>query len=409
MTEIPHPTYATAAKPRPVPTFLSHNQIRERYRDFIQLHNAVQTKPLFLIRGMRTVTLMLVVRKSLQKARSLQDRPAYGQADPHALPSFYTSRAEMARLMECGPRSVYNYLSLLEAAGVLQKTFHGHKCNFEITLHPWFYFRRGFGSPAVVDVACAQAGSGERWTKPMFRVPVEPVAGPGDGSGEEADPAGEGTPAGRALPGEPVVARPAAPLPQPLPTLRDFGMRLTQLFWQQARQTLWPEEYLSPDYERRLLNLVWSDVMGGFEGCEEDGQMTALYRVRLDQLLAAVGYARRQGWTSFLPPPLYFARARFEQEQRQGTKGSFWWTFEWFKQSEEAKKWQFRRQAVQRAVHSLAHLKAPQALNGGAEVGHLELYRYWEQRLARQGDAELDRAFQLAVANLNPSGGSAAD
>lgn len=417
--------------------FLTHLEMEERNRQFAALHNASQTKSLFKLHGMRSRTLILVGYKTRKKAMSLRDRPPYLHADPHALPSFFTSRAEVARLIGCGTRSVYNYLLLLEQAGVLRKTFHGHACNFEITLHPWFYHREGYLAPEVVDVErvvvadkAGQSAVREPWTRPLFTLPGAPGEGPppdegalpGSESGRDGDPpvisaglaaAWEGVVAQAATSSAP-SARSAGRLcsEEPQSTLRDFGRELTLLFWRQAQESLWPREYIAPDYERRLLNLVWSDVMGGFSGCEDFRQMSELYRVRLDQLTAAAGYARRQGWTSFLPPPLYFSYARFEQEKREDTRGSFWWTFEWFKKSEHARVWARRKHAL----NSITRKRAPRALNGGGEVGDLELYRYWEQRLAQQGDAELDRAFQQAVADLHarpgrpavwaPSGGS---
>lgn len=381
-------------------TFCTLSLLFHRLEVFRQAHNALQTEPSDKITGMRVHAARLVIRKALKRTKRLQNQPSPLACDPQALPNFYTNRREMARLLHCGPRSIYNYLLLLERAGFLQKTFHGDKANFEITLNPHFLYRRGFRRAQALALDSGGGAPSGTWNRQTFALPT---------AAERATALTPSTPSTACPPAfDPAQAEAAwaqavslmrPQFPELLPTTRELGRELTRAFWRQAHQELWPGEYISPGYELRLLRLVWSDVMGGFGDCDDDRQMIALYRVRQGQLSAAVAYARRQGWTGFLPPPLYFSRARFEQERQQGTKGSFWWTFEWFKRSQESRAWYRRQALVGRAIDSIARRRPPAELKG-VEMGPVELYGYWEQYLTHQGDAELNRDFQQAVAQL---------
>lgn len=181
------------------------------------------------------------------------------------------------------------------------------------------------------------------------------------------------------------------------PDLRNLGKQLTMQFWEKAKDQLWPEEFISEDYEKRLLNLVWTDVMGGFRDCTTDSAITTRYFLRLRQLEMATTYARKHGWTSFLPPPLYFSRSQFLKEKQSGKRGSFWWTYEWVKEAETKKKDRIRKEKLQQAIHSVVACKAPKSLRNGKAYDRIGLYQYWRNRLAKMGDQRILDEFDYQI------------
>jgi hypothetical protein len=181
------------------------------------------------------------------------------------------------------------------------------------------------------------------------------------------------------------------------PDLSNLGKQLTMQFWEKAKNQLWPEEFISEDYEKRLLNLVWTDVMGGFSDCTTDSAITTRYFLRLRQLEMATTYAHKHGWTSFLPPPMYFSRSQFIKEKQSGKRGSFWWTYEWVKETDTKKKDRIRKEKLQQAIHSVVACKAPKSLKNGNAYDRISLYQYWRNRLAKMGDQQIVDEFDYQI------------
>ena len=181
------------------------------------------------------------------------------------------------------------------------------------------------------------------------------------------------------------------------PNLRNLGKQLTMQFWEKAKDQLWPQEFISEEYEKKLLNLVWTDVMGGFRDCTTDSAITTRYFLRLRQLEMATTYAHKHGWTSFLPPPLYFSRSQFLKEKQSGKRGSFWWTYEWVKEADTKKKDRIRKEKLQQAIHSVVACKAPKSLRNGKAYDRIGLYQYWRNRLAKMGDPQIVEEFDYEI------------
>lgn len=181
------------------------------------------------------------------------------------------------------------------------------------------------------------------------------------------------------------------------PDLRTLGKQLTMHFWEKAKEQLWANEFISEEYEKRLLNLVWTDVMGGFRDCTTDSAITTRYFLRLKQLEMATTYAHKHGWTSFLPPPLYFSLSQFKKEKHSGKRGCFWWTYEWVKEADTKKKDRIRKEKLHQAIHSVVACKAPKSLRKEKAYDRIGLYQYWRNRLAKMGDPQILDEFDFQI------------
>jgi hypothetical protein len=181
--------------------------------------------------------------------------------------------------------------------------------------------------------------------------------------------------------------------------VQELKKDLTRQFWRQAKDTLWPNDYIADDsdYERRLLNLVWSEVFGAWQGQHTANEVSILYFTRISQLESALAYAHKHGWTGFLPPPLYFSRKQYEEEKRNNQRGSFWWTYEWVKQADSKRKEKIKTEQLARAVRSMVAGKAPRGVKDGRDFDRIRLYHYWRHRLGKLGDARLLDAFDEKI------------
>jgi hypothetical protein len=174
-----------------------------------------------------------------------------------------------------------------------------------------------------------------------------------------------------------------------------LAIEKTKRFYQLAKDELWPDSYIpeGSDYEKRLLNLIWTDVMGGWKGCKSVSEIITLYFLRESQLRMALTYAKKNGWTSFLPPPLYFSRSQYQKEQQSGKRGSFFWTQKWVDEAQTKKRERYNRDQLAKALHSLATGKAPRGLKDGRSMDRIRLYQYWDGKLARLGDPDILRDY----------------
>ncbi len=442
-------------------------------------HNTLQAHACNNIDKNRYAMLRTITELAIAEARRVVRLPAW--ADSDQLPSCYTTRRELATLVGCGERTVYNCISVLERAGLVQKILHGRQNDFELVLHPWIIFGDNFQPPIAralekpgkrekstpepdspphqrqnlppissyeaQERSIISSNSGvnfvEKWEKPTFaasltqnsRVVDQGKGDIGKASGIEEQksqiPAENGAfrsvgeiirnlggtshhqtheekADGRAgnsqelrIPG-PAQPRQVLPLDpvDPDQALQNLKKDLTTQFWQRAKDELWPNDYIGPDYENRLLKLVWREVFGSWMGQLTPNQVTTLYLTRTQQLDNALRYAQKHHWTGFLPPPLYFSRQQYLDEKRTNKRGSFWWTYEWIKQAKSKRKTKMLADQLARAVHSVVSGTAPRGLKGGRDYDRIQLYQYWHNRLGKYGDSTLLDEFDSKVSTL---------
>jgi hypothetical protein len=457
---------------------LTDRPIYKRVYAFVQDYNLVQTTANHKITKNRYAMLRAVTELSITEARRVVVVPSW--ADSDQLPTVYTNRQELARLVGCGPRTVYNCLTVLERAGLVQKRLHGRQNDFELVLHPWIVFGENYQAPQVAPLSqktektkapspvfdsqerqnlppisscetkerfIISSNSGvdfvEKWAKSRFlalgtqnpRILDDGKRNIGKDSGtrpEKADILAEnpeiksvaeiigkmgrashheilegkddgraGTPPELRNPGpaQPRHHSPGQPVDIDGESL-ELKKALTRQFWQQAKEELWPNDYISADYERRLLNLVWCEVFGSWSGQTSPNEVTTLYLTRLQQLELAQAYAQKHGWTGFLPPPLYFSRKQFLEEKKSNKRGSFWWTYEWVKATNSKRRQKIKADQLARAVQSMISGQAPRGLKDSRDYDRIRLYHYWRNRLGKYGDSRLLDEFDSKISTL---------
>lgn len=463
--------------------------IYKRVYAITQQHNALQTRARHRIDKNRYAMLRTVTELSIAQARRVVQLPTW--ADSDQLPTCYTNRRELSTLVGCSERTVYNCLSVLEDAGLVQKILHGRQNDFELVLHPWIVFGLNFMAPALrrvenkvenaetqilkienaspppgrrqnlppisseesKETVVISSNSGvdfvEKWSRLTFTssrqnplqvdyrrsdrrtndgnsegetpnyLPFPPTkenSAPGHHRTHKLLSLAQLLPTPESAPNDtndgdageerPRLTNATAPAPHSLPTSHRLqpspdvlARELTVKFWKLAKETFWPNDYIAEgcDYEKRLLNLVWTDVMGSFRGCNTASEITARYFLRESQLQLATNYATKHGWTGFLPPPLYFSISQFRKEKTSGQRGSFHWTYEWVKSADSKKKERYRQDQLKRALHSVIAQKAPRGLKNGRDMSRIQLYQYWHNRLGRLGDPRTLDAFDEQV------------
>lgn len=112
------------------------SDIFPRVQQFCESHNKVNSglaESFRLNRQMALEKLALHFFYHLQKVRK-----AANDGDPQ-VPELRVSRRKLQEIFRCGNKSVYNYISFFEQAGVATKVFHGRQADFGVFLHPFFF------------------------------------------------------------------------------------------------------------------------------------------------------------------------------------------------------------------------------------------------------------------------------
>jgi len=130
---------------------LSPQQCLKRASDYVQKFNEENIEKAEEIRiGRRTMLIRLV--------QSFRKQLIDFTAGLSAAPTMYTNRKELGRLLGCSERTVYNQLSFLEMVGVVSKKLHGRQNDFELCLHPYFFFDF-VQTPKIVSIKAVQEGT----------------------------------------------------------------------------------------------------------------------------------------------------------------------------------------------------------------------------------------------------------
>ncbi len=130
---------------------LAPQQCLKRASDYVQKYNEQNAEKAEEIRiGRRTMLIRLV--------QSFRKQLIDFTAGLTAAPTMYTNRKELARLLGCSEKTVYNQLSFLEMVGVVSKKLHGRQNDFELCLHPYFFFDF-VQTPKIVSIKAVQEGT----------------------------------------------------------------------------------------------------------------------------------------------------------------------------------------------------------------------------------------------------------
>ncbi|MGM9508570.1 hypothetical protein ACS5NO_12615 [Larkinella sp. GY13] len=216
--------------------------------------------------------------------------------------------------------------------------------------------------------------------------------------------------AGQQAAGETEGIRPPQPAAAPLPakpSLRDFYKELVVAFWDIVQPQLWPDDLIGDRHTGQILNIIWRDVFGSFASEPAENAATELYLMRLKQIEKATAHARRHRWTSFLPPKLYFSLPYYQEQKKNNQKGSFWFTYEWLQDDILKQQRLDKDRILEKALFSFIHERAPRGLKDGRQMGRIELYHYWRNRLSKLSDPGLVDRFDSAVAAALPGRPSA--
>ncbi|GAB3911498.1 hypothetical protein GCM10028803_53090 [Larkinella knui] len=197
--------------------------------------------------------------------------------------------------------------------------------------------------------------------------------------------------------------RPPQPVAAPFQSsLRDFYKELVVAFWDQVQPQLWPDDLIGDRHSNQILNILWRDVFGSFASDPTEKAATELYLTRLKQIEKALAHARRHRWTSFMPPKLYFSLEHYKAQKQSGQKGSFWFTYEWLQDDVQKQQRLDKDRILEKALYSFIHEKAPRGLKDGRQMGRIELYHYWRNRLHKLSDQSLVDRFDASVAAAMP-------
>lgn len=198
--------------------------------------------------------------------------------------------------------------------------------------------------------------------------------------------------------------RPAEAPTSPPDELKTKKMELTQALWEYIQPQMWPDEYFSPQHTSRILNLLWRDVFGHFNHVDTIPAAVDAYQRTLQQLNLAIAYARKNHWTGFLPPVLYFSREQYRKEVKNNQRGSFFWAAKWLEEADSRRQRRIQNDHLTRAIHSILAKKAPRGLKGGGVMTQTQLYTYWRNRLRRFNNSELlDRFDTQVLTHFKPS------
>ena len=130
---------------------LSPQQCLKRASEYVMKYNEENQEKAAEIRiGRKTMLMRLVqsMRKQIVE---------FANGLTHT-PTFYTNRKELARLLGCSERTVYNQLTFLELIGIVSKNLHGRQNDFEVCLHPFFFFDF-VQTPEIVSFKAVQEGT----------------------------------------------------------------------------------------------------------------------------------------------------------------------------------------------------------------------------------------------------------
>jgi len=130
---------------------LSPQQCLKRASEYVVKYNEHNQEKAMEIRIGRKTMLMRLVQAFRKQLIDFSN----GFSE---VPTFYTNRIELGRLLGCSGKTVYNQLTFLETAGVVSKRLHGRQNDFELCVHPHFFFDF-VESPTLVSFKAVQQGT----------------------------------------------------------------------------------------------------------------------------------------------------------------------------------------------------------------------------------------------------------
>lgn len=130
---------------------LSPQQCLKRASEFVLKYNELNDEKAQEIRIGRKTMLMRLVQSFRKQLIDYSN----GFSE---VPTLYTNRVELGRLLGCSGKTVYNQLAFLEHVGLVSKRLHGRQNDFELCVHPHFFFDF-VQSPGIVSFKAVQQGT----------------------------------------------------------------------------------------------------------------------------------------------------------------------------------------------------------------------------------------------------------
>lgn len=147
---------------------LSPQQCLKRASEYVKSYNEINEEKAEEIRIGRKTMLMRLV----QNFRKTLIDYTNGMSD---VPTIYSNRKELGRLLGCSEKTVYNQLSFLETIGVVSKHLHGRQNDFELCLHPHFFFDF-VEKPVLVSFKAVREGKQEPVSPSHFWQNLPPIS-----------------------------------------------------------------------------------------------------------------------------------------------------------------------------------------------------------------------------------------
>ncbi len=179
-----------------------------------------------------------------------------------------------------------------------------------------------------------------------------------------------------------------------------YAMQLVCDFWNNTKKSLYPNTYFSNKHETQITNILLVDVFQNFVGATQSKE-AALQRYLdlMDCLDKAQLNAKKQGWTSFLPPKPFFSKDFYKNQISKGQKGSFHYVIKWKeadkKKIEEGKKLSLLETAKNNIIKGISP-------RGRKDLTtQFGIILYYTERIKKLNDSSISNQFSHFISNSN--------